>query len=567
MAPERKSFFACNAFLHKITGKYTCDVWLWNDWKNPIYDPALALPIDLEATPSRSWATASVDDYTAPPETHITRGLTTLGPSWPNSTRVAGREHAAEAGVYLETTLWRRAREEVVTRSNGEKTTRMPVWPPGDSQQSPILRQPYRYECVVIKNDDGSLPRYFGFHAKVAFPPANNEVVFEVYLANDTGLDAPTLVRVALDNRDQCDPIDWSKWTNDSNVGSVGPLYLRWKYASSPQIGLSSPKLPYGLGAAGDLREGLTRSDLREEPISVTKRVETYVPRTPQQQAGSFVSISHDNPDDELLAIQRAINGKSHIVDDRWGVEAMVRILRAMEHRESQTFDLVAHSTAIALILDFDGWQIRIDPELAAFCSRVRGQMSRFKELRLIGCATAGSAEGQAAMSALQSELGIPVFGTSAIVYSANFAAGYYDGSALVAAGSRADVSLAIPDGARIPDPGRDALRYRLGALPEPRVPRVFSSLHIDEFCDVYIDANRVAYLPGLLTRPLVELIIDRDEDLLFAEVLFDWRLLRVKLDAGTHAVFRITNPDGLRNHIIDNPRNKRAFRYALQLA
>jgi len=281
------------------------------------------------------------------------------------------------------------------------------------------------------------------------------------------------------------------------------------------------------------------------------------------------VSVSHGHPDDELRLIHRLMSGRSEIVHERWGAETFIQILSRIPHSPGdQTLDLIGHSTAVSLFLDFGGWVIQPDQELEAFCARVTRHVARFKELRLIGCATAGSTEGRTALATLQEALGIKVLGTSAIVYSGNFdPQGYYDGSSLAPADStRSQSILSIPDKAKLPIPQIDALYYQ-HAIPQARYERIFSSIDVPDFLLTYIDSTRAWSLPGLLTKPLLEVVVgSEDRKLLFGEILFNWNFLRVKFPNG-HVVFPIADPIGIRTHFTRFQSNVLHMRTALRLA
>lgn len=228
-------FYACPAFVCQVLGLRRAKVWLdWPDEAPLNYDSTKTLELDLDKSPSFGKGVVEVDDvYTIIGDS--SPGLTTLGPQWPQSYR-DGVGHAFEAGVWLEESVWQKAKG-------------LMQYPPRMPGQKPINSQLYRWQSLLVPTTgNGPLPalRYQGFHAQLE-DFEGNMAKFKVWPATaNIGTSNFKTSTVDLSNPNHVHAADVSTaegtWRRPREKGDEGPLFLGWELLGD----LPFPKLPLG---------------------------------------------------------------------------------------------------------------------------------------------------------------------------------------------------------------------------------------------------------------------------------------------------------------------------------
>lgn len=137
--------------------------------------------------------------------------------------------------------------------------------------------------------------------------------------------------------------------------------------------------------------------------------------------SGSPINLSHDSSDCVLAVVQAQLSEHLHLVDGRAGLLKAIRQIEACEALgDAVTLDLIAHSSSSDQVLVFDGWKLEAGDDLTRFCDEL-GPLSRITKLRLLGCGTANSGAGCAAMNLLRDKLGIEVLGTDTLIDASAF--------------------------------------------------------------------------------------------------------------------------------------------------
>jgi hypothetical protein len=231
---------------------------------------------------------------------------------------------------------------------------------------------------------------------------------------------------------------------------------------------------------------------------------------------------------------------------------------------ESRTLDLIGHSDERRLlhlgrsVLDLRQAAVRQVFEQIAEAGLL-GAL-RITELRLLGCETALSGDGQAVIRQLTDILGIRVLGTARLLYAAYFGD----------KGLKPRYTSMLLDAANLPPATAERAGWPQDPLP-PRAPpfaleRIRSS-SIDELprvdwprirrTDAGAGAGGVAPLadlveqgdgrvmPHLLAQPRCEvLVVSGGDRVRRIEVLLDHELIRIRLaDSSDSAVYRVRDP------------------------
>lgn len=232
-------FYACPAFVCQVLGLRRAKVWLdWPDEAPLNYDSTKTLELDLDKSPSFGKGVVEVDDvYTIIDDS--SPGLTTLGPQWPQSYR-DGVGHAFEAGVWLEESVWQKAKAKGLMQ-----------YPPRLPAEMPISSQLYRWQSLLVPTSQGGpLParRYQGFHARLD-ALTGNQATFEVWPATEAPSSSNFKTRtVDLSNPNHVHAADVvtaaadRPWRLPRELGQQGPLFLGWELLGD----LPFPKLPLG---------------------------------------------------------------------------------------------------------------------------------------------------------------------------------------------------------------------------------------------------------------------------------------------------------------------------------
>jgi hypothetical protein len=294
------------------------------------------------------------------------------------------------------------------------------------------------------------------------------------------------------------------------------------------------------------------------------------------------------SPADGELARALEIVGNEEPVE---GLDGLRRVLdelgccRGRRTSSGRTLDLIAHSDPARLLRL---GQSVIDPDdegVRTFFERMAADqvLDRLyiSELRLLGCETAMSSEGQAAIRTLTDILGIRVVGTTKLVYAAYFGE----------KGLKERYEPMLCDASMLPDLDEERARWPVDPPPErappfqpdslettpadelpavswPRVgedadarPRSERDADVRPLVDL-IEGGDGRVMPRMLVQPRCEVLLGSgDEQVRRVEILFDHELVRVR-PAGTDvgAVYRVRNPAELAAWVasVDTPRASR---------
>jgi hypothetical protein len=294
------------------------------------------------------------------------------------------------------------------------------------------------------------------------------------------------------------------------------------------------------------------------------------------------------SPADGELARALEIVGNEEPVE---GLDGLRRVLdelgacRGRRVRGGRTLDLIAHSDPARLLRL---GQSLIDPDdegVRTFFERMAADqvLSRLyiSELRLLGCETAMSSEGQAAIRTLTEILGIRVVGTTKLVYAAYFGE----------KGLKERYEPMLCDATSLPDLDEERARWPddpppapappfqpdaiettpVDRLPSVAWPRVGESAdsrpHSERAADVrplvdLVDGDDGRVMPRMLVRPRCEVLLGSGDDgVRRVEILFDHELVRVRRAGGGRAVYRVRSPDELAAWVasVDAPQRRTA--------
>jgi hypothetical protein len=226
------NFFACEAFLYRVTGEFECEVWV----KEP---SALKVPygqskkevleINLKKTPIE---VANLDDVEI--DDFITEGgLTRLGPRYPGAAR-SEEAHASEASIWLSEAKFKDAKERLLSSQSHS------------TPQAGTLD--YQWQTILSIDDPSTMNgirRYAGYRARRVAMDVQGRRALKVWnaLANPTSESQAQDVILDITDKELCDKDSSAKFDQD---GDEGALFLEWQYANSRN--LLSPKLPIGYG-------------------------------------------------------------------------------------------------------------------------------------------------------------------------------------------------------------------------------------------------------------------------------------------------------------------------------
>jgi hypothetical protein len=272
--------------------------------------------------------------------------------------------------------------------------------------------------------------------------------------------------------------------------------------------------------------------------------------------------------DGELSRIQAIIDGAIQ-VDGRVEVEEALSRLAVVGNRQPRTLDLIGHSTSDGLVLLGD-WMI--DARRGSVRAFFRGLVDDellprlgITAVRLLGCETATSDVGRATICTLADILGVEVYGTSQMIYAADYdVRGFRDDHEHILVGSCA-VREGVP---------RTAMRR--GAPPYPRmldietlpaspltdyqqVPRRVADMATAERLLQLVRRSGGAQMPGLLAAPLCEIALPASLKPRWyhrIQILLDGDFVRVYPDGDAFpgVVFAVDDPRALRALVADIP-------------
>jgi hypothetical protein len=328
--------------------------------------------------------------------------------------------------------------------SHGRIAIHESLWsriPEAERPLPPRRDQPYRLRAIVRRDAAGAVrATYMGYHAKIiAQDPAAGTTRVQLSSWTDQALGGVTL---RLGDAAHAHPR--SELTSASAVGAEGALYL-----SEAAMGLAAvaiPKVPIA-GATNTRLAAVPAAAPPPAPIVLVGRgTDAWLRAVSDRVDGEVLAGSKDELEAELrtaLAARpeaRAVELISHAIGREGAQQNLLRV-----------GDWVLSADAAA----------QLDPGLAKLLAG--------KVLRVVGCSTAIGGPARAALAALESRLGIPVYGTTRLV-------GVFDLGPAGVLPERYDALLARAS--EVPDPVRLTSRdlARAGAIRvawtgDPRAP------------------------------------------------------------------------------------------------
>ncbi len=285
------------------------------------------------------------------------------------------------------------------------------------------------------------------------------------------------------------------------------------------------------------------------------------------------LNVSAQPADGEVARVLDIVSNEEPV--DR--LETLRRVLEELaacpeaSRRDNRTLDLIGHSDQLRLlhlgtsVLDLRLGGVRQLFEQIAADGLLR--QLRIVELRLLGCETAMSSEGQTAIRTLTEVLGVRVLGTTKLVYAAYFGdkglkpryAGMLRDAAKLPTltGERAGWPQDPPPP---PAPPFDLEKIESSSIDElPRVawPRIRRVAGAERGADGatpladLIERGDGRVMPHLLAHPRCEvLVVSGGDRVRRIEVLFDFELVRIALAGAASAVYRVRHPRELEDWI-----------------
>jgi len=365
--------------------------------------------VDLRLSPGRvspsDWSKVQFDDRGVTKDgvelsamldpTQLNLGITTIG-----SGRLEDQTRGGfVGGIYIESDYYNKIYDDCIG-STGV------LWPTNYCKLAEITTITYSNSP---DNGEFANKRYHGFLAMVTDTSAT---ALSVIFDRARGLGAITFDRDGTDFDNNPPPEACGSATSLVNApkDTKGVLFVRLERAAELQ--LTDPKLPIGLGL-GDDALARRRSRAIQAPAAMER-----------------VNISLLNPDPALAQVLDKIDGEARVsgafptsVSGRTtaidpGVVGVVRTERARAPKLTVAVDLIAH--AKHGVLQFGNWVIN-DTEQASTQLLQAWEVLSPSEIRLLGCNTALTAAGQAAIRHLKTVFGVPVYGATTPLYARDF--------------------------------------------------------------------------------------------------------------------------------------------------
>lgn len=289
--------------------------------------------------------------------------------------------------------------------------------------------------------------------------------------------------------------------------------------------------------------------------------------------AASHLSVITRQADYELARIQDIITHKV-LVDGRGDLEQLLCELLAEVARgetpKTKTLDLIGHATPGKSLLQLGGWVIdAASPTVSAFFRELADHdvlpTLGIYAVRLLGCQTADTGQGRSTICTLSKILGLEVFGTTQLIYSAHYdSSGYRDNChhALACASDlRAelgDITLPVSSPAypRILDV--DALPSAPLVVREHPWPRRIATAEAASRILRLVRRKEGAQMPGLLALPSCEIALPAVKPHWYhlAQMLLDGDFVRVYPDGDRQPgiVYPVTDPHALRALVDELP-------------
>ena len=281
--------------------------------------------------------------------------------------------------------------------------------------------------------------------------------------------------------------------------------------------------------------------------------------------SGPHLSVITSRADDELARIQDVIEHKV-LVDGRGDLEELFGHLLAQRDgatRVSKTLDLIGHSQPGHSLLALGDWVIDANrTSVTAFFRELADNdvLPRLgiHSMRLLGCHTADTEEGRKTICTLSNILGLEVYGTRHLIYSAHYDGGGFRDDCRHALVCSSDLRRDVAEPSELMAGEPYPRMLDIDSLPTtPLVARRAAWPACIATPDAARDILRLvrrshgAHMPGLLAQPSCEIALPsaRANWYHVAQVILDGEFLRVYPDGHQNpgVVFPIEDPGALR--------------------
>lgn len=278
--------------------------------------------------------------------------------------------------------------------------------------------------------------------------------------------------------------------------------------------------------------------------------------------AQTQLSMITRHADAELARIHEAIEHKV-LVDGRADVEEILgRLLACDGPRTPKTLDLIGHSTPNGSLLQLGDWVLDTTSSTVTAFFRELADHDVLPRLgvhavRLLGCKTAVTAHARATICVLSEILGLEVYGTTGLVFSAHYdKRGFSDDWRFLLVGA-SDLRPSmrgepVDDAAASYDRALD-----VDTLPEVTLgaetrgwPRRIASDHAARSILRLVRRTGGTLVPGLLAMPSCEIAIPSSNSGMYhvAQIVLDGQFVRVyPKDTSTGVLYPVEYPHALR--------------------
>lgn len=278
--------------------------------------------------------------------------------------------------------------------------------------------------------------------------------------------------------------------------------------------------------------------------------------------AQTQLSMITRHADAELARIHEAIEHKV-LVDGRADVEEILgRLLACDEPRTPKTLDLIGHSTPRGSLLQLGDWVLDATSSTVTAFFRELADYEVLPRLgvhavRLLGCKTAETGHARATICTLSDILGLEVYGTTGLVFSAHYdKRGFHDDWRFLLVGS-SDLRSTL----RTEDLGDSAATYDraldVDTLPEVPLgaetrgwPRRVANDHAARNILRLVRRTEGTLVPGLLAMPCCEIAIPSSNSGMYhvAQIVLDGQFVRVyPKDTSIGVLYPVQHPHALR--------------------
>ncbi|HLL21708.1 MAG TPA: hypothetical protein VK427_06240 [Kofleriaceae bacterium] len=284
----------------------------------------------------------------------------------------------------------------------------------------------------------------------------------------------------------------------------------------------------------------------------------------------SRLSIITRHADWELSQIHEAIEHKV-LVDGRADLEAALgRLLVCDGSRTPKTLDLIGHATANGALLSLGDFVIDTSNPVVTAFFRELADLDVLPRLgihavRLLGCKTADTAQGKTTICTLSDILGLEVYGTTGLVFSAHYGpTGFSDDWRFLLIGA-SDLRPMLRDpvqAARSAPYDRALDVDALAAVPlgagAAGCPRRVADDRIARNILRLVRRREGAVMPGLLAMPSCEIAIPSTKAGLYhvAQVVLDGAYVRVYPEGVSKSgvLYPVNHPQTLRDIVDELP-------------